>query len=240
MGTGESPWLIVAFVLGVIALGIFSNFVFSVTFDLTTFVIDKILRTLGVVGAFVLLAYAAYRYDLRQAWRTRKMTINERNLAEPHAGLIWLLSPGNLELPLFAIRYHHVEGGEGGEALRHCWVLVSPGTSAVYDRLAARVEELGYGVELHPLPLSGETIEATYQAIDHVYSAEAEQAGLRSDQIIADLTGGLKTMTAGMVMACLPYSRQLEYIKSNRDAEGQVIKDSQRAIKVGVDFALRR
>jgi hypothetical protein len=239
LGTGESPWLIVAFVLGVVAVGVLSNFVFSVTFDPATFVMDRTARTLIVVGAFVLLAYAAYCYDLRQAWRTRKITatFDERRRAKPHAGLIWLLSPRDIEAPLFAIRYHHVEGSA---VLQHCWVLISPGATAAYDRLAARVEEVGYKVELHPVALSGETIEATYQAIDHIYGAEAERAGLQADQIIADLTGGLKTMTAGMVMACLPHGRQLEYIESDRDAQGEVIKDSQRAIKVGVDFALRR
>ena len=238
MGTGESPWLIVAFILGIIAVGVLSNFVFSVTFDLTTFVLDKILRTLGVIGACVLLAYLAYRYDLHQAWQVQKFTATfDEHLAKPHAGLIWLLSPGNIELPLFAIRYHHVAGGA---VLQHCWILVSPSAIAIYDRLAARVEELGYAVELHLVALSGETIETTYQAIDRVYSTEATQVGLPADQIIADFTGGLKTMTAGMVMACLPHGRQLEYIESDRDAEGQVIKGSQRAIKVGVDFALRR
>jgi hypothetical protein len=238
LGTGESPWLIVAFVLGVVAVGVLSNFIFSVAFDLTAFVPDKILRTLGVIGACVLLAYAAYRYDLRQAWRIQKITEtpDEHNRAQPHVGLILLLSLGGIDLPLFAIRWHHVEGG----ALRHCWVLISPDADAAYERLAARVAEVGYEVELHPVKLLGKTIEATYQAIDKIYNTEAAQAGMHADQLIADLTGGLKTMTAGMVMACLPHGRQLEYIESDRDAKGDVIKDSQRAIKVGVDWSSSR
>jgi hypothetical protein len=237
LGSGESPWLIVAFVLGVTALSVFSNLVFSLSANWGSLTWAAALRVLLAVMVIVGLAYGAYRYDLRSAWQphTIQASFDEKSIAAAHAGLVWLLSPGSLELPLFALRHHM--GGMLGERLQHCWLLISPDAQDTYERLALRVQELRYEVQLHPIPLMEVNIEATYRAVESVYSIEAQEAGLKETQIIADLTGGLKPMTAGMVLACLPYGRALEYIESDRDATGHPLERSQRAIRVGVDFA---
>ena len=240
LGSGESLWLILAFVLGVAALGVFSNFVFTAAYDPPSLTWGNTLRVLVTVIACVLLAYLTYRYDLRLAWESRRFDtiFDERVRAGPHPGLIWLLSPGSIDLPLSAIQYHQVADSDA--RLRHGWLLITPGAQETFERLAARIDELGYGVELHPIALEATTIEATYRAVDRIYRVEAEPSDLRPDDIMADLTGGLKTMTAGMVMACLSHGRPLEYIESNRNAEGHPIAGTQRVIKVGVDFTLTR
>lgn len=240
MGSGESPWLIVTFVLGVIALGVFSNLVFSAAYDSAHLAGESVLRTLAVIAVCVALAYLAYRYDLYRAWHTRRFsaTFDESKLAEPHAGLIWLLGPGAIDLPRFAIQYHHVT--EAAERLQHCWLLITPQSREMFDRLAALLKDWGYAVTLHPIELEAPTIEATYRAVDAIYQEAASEYGLQPDQIIADLTGGLKTMTAGMVLACLPFGRALEYVESERKPDGQPRENTLHPVKVGVDFALRR
>lgn len=40
-------------------------------------------------------------------------------------------------------------------------------------------------------------------------------AGFSPQEIIADFTGGTKPMTVGMIMACLPRERDLEYVPFN-------------------------
>jgi hypothetical protein len=240
MGSGESPWLIVTFFLGVIALGVLSNLVFSVAFAPGDLPPDSVLRTLIVIAVCVGLAYLAYRYDLYAAWHTRRFSasFDESQLAAPHAGLIWLLGPGNSDLPWFAIQYHHVS--EAAERLQHCWLLITPQSRDAFDGLAGLLKDRNYAVTLHPIELEAPTIEATYRAVDAIYTSAADEVGLQPDQIVADLTGGLKTMTAGMVLACLPFGRALEYIESDRGPDGQPLAGTLRPIKVGVDFALRR
>lgn len=240
LGSGESGWLIVAFVLGLIALGVASNFVYTrvvtpESVDGTVFV-----RVLLAVGGIILAAYGIYQFDLRRAWQRGEIQtdFDERNIAAAHAGLVWLLSPGALDLPLFAIRHHTQH--QPGEVLQHCWILVTPDAEETYQRLAARAPELGIQAQLHAVPLNEETIEATYRAVDQIYQQEAARVGLRPEQIIADLTSGLKPMTAGMVLACLPYGHALEYVKSQRDpATGQFIPGTQRVVQVGVQMSVR-
>lgn len=239
MGSGESVWLIVTFILGIIAVGVASNLVFSAAFAPGDLPLDNVLRTLLVIAVCVGLAYLAYRHDLYRAWHTRRFsaTFDESKLAAPHAGLIWLLGPGNIDLPWLAIQYHHVT--KAAEQLQHCWLLITPQSSNTFDGLAGLLKDRNYAVALHPIELEAPTIEATYRAVDAIYASAASKHGLQPDQIIADLTGGLKPMTAGMVLACLPFGRALEYIESERGPDGQPLAGTLHPIKVGVDFTLK-
>ena len=77
---------------------------------------------------------------------------------------------------------------------------------------------------------------ARLPTVDNIYNRALTEQKLEAHQIVADLTGGFKPMTAGMVMACLSYGRLLEYTESKRDATDQLIDGTQRVIEVGVDF----
>jgi hypothetical protein len=242
MGSGETPWLIVSFVLGVTALGVFSNFVYSAAANPESLSWGGLGRVVLLVGGLILAAFLAYRYDALMAARKFRTVFDEKRLAPPHAELIWLLSPGSLDLPLMAIK-HHCQKEAGEDRLRHCWLLMTPGAQETFSRLTARVAELEaelkLDVQLYPMALGETTIEASYRAVDAVYTVEAARVGLKPEAIIADLTGGLKTMTAGMVLTCLPHGRSLEYIESGRDAgAGLPVEGTQRAVLAGVDFKL--
>lgn len=237
MGSGASSWLLLAFALGVIAIGVFSNLLFTLLLELPR------ARWLGfglvllLVVTLVGLAFGAYRRDLVVVRRRGALDarFDERRIVPPHQGLIWLLSRGNLDLPMIAICHHHAGEGSSGH-LRHCWVVLTPGAQDQFAQLQARIEEVGLDVRLHPVQLDKTTIEATYRAVDGIYQGAGE-VEMSPEQIVADLTGGLKTMTAGMVMACLPRGRALEYIESTRDpVTGEPIKDTQVPILVGVEF----
>ena len=242
MGSGESPWLIVAFVLGVVALGVSSNFVFSLVAFPATVTMGSIARIGLCVAILVVSAYGAYRYDLKLAWDRTKLTPTiKENAAPVSAGMVWLLSLGGPDLPCFAIRYHHVN--QSAVRLRHCWVLLTPDVKAAgaFEKLETRIDELGYDVELHPIELASDTANVTYQAIESVYTDLARQPeiGLAPHEIVSDMTGGTKQLTAGMVMACLLHEWPLEYIVSQRDkTTGLVIDGTQEAVLVNVDFAL--
>lgn len=242
MGSGESPWLIVAFVLGVVAIGIASNFVFSVVAFPATISLGSGVRVVLCVAVLVLCAYAAYRYDLKVAWDRARLTPTIKENAAPISpGMIWLLSLGRPDLPCFAIRYHYAT--ESAARLRHCWVLITPDVKAAnaFDLLKTRIDELGYDVQLHPVELASDTANVTYQAIESIYTdlARKPEIDLAPRDIVSDMTGGTKQLTAGMVMACLLHEWPLEYIVSERDkATGWFIDGTQQVVLVNVDFAL--
>lgn len=57
--------------------------------------------------------------------------------------------------------------------------------------------------------------QKVFEAIELVYK-EVKVLGLKPREMVADITGGTKPMTAGMVLACTPADRHVEYLKPNR------------------------
>lgn len=68
------------------------------------------------------------------------------------------------------------------------------------------------------------------QLVDWIYQEDAPEMGLDESQIIADYTGGTKSMTAGVVLACTNPSRRLEYIWSEYDKNGQILRSEVREV----------
>jgi hypothetical protein len=242
LGSGESPWLIVAFILGVAALAVFGNSVFTLALAPATITPASLLRILFAIAVLVAAAYGAYRYDLKLAWSPRPVSAAFKEKAAPFSpGLVWLLSLGRPDLPLLAIKYHHVHEGE--PCLKHCWVLLTPDVqrAEAFGKLKQRVEELGYDLQLHPVELESDTTEAAYRAVEQVYSELVRDPAINLPlgQVISDMTGGTKQMTAGMVLACLAHGWPLEYVVSQRDPQGNFVEGTQQAIRVDVDFTLR-
>jgi hypothetical protein len=244
MGSGETAWLIVAFVCGAMALGVFANFLYDAVAHPTAASWPAVARTVLAVALLVVLAYLAYRRDLSEAWRAGRFITNIQEVTAPQrAGLIWLLSLGKLDLPLLAIRHHLGEKGEG--PLRHCWVLVTPDVQreGAYERLEQRIEEMPCCAVPHRVPLEADTAEKAYQAIEHILTEaiRSPDINLQPQQVIADITGGTKAMTAGMVLACLPQGVQLQYVASQRDPQtGQYVDGTQRPVVVNLAFWRQR
>ncbi len=75
------------------------------------------------------------------------------------------------------------------------------------------------------------------QLINSIYIQATEQTGLSPIDFIADYTGGTKSMTAGMVLACSKPERKLQYLVSDRDSHGKII-DSQ-MMKVTLSYRIK-
>jgi len=59
----------------------------------------------------------------------------------------------------------------------------------------------------------------TFDQVNRVYRVDASRLQLAAEEIIADFTGGTKPMSVGMIMACLPVDRSLEYVAFNQPAK---------------------
>jgi hypothetical protein len=232
---GPSSELLGAFALGLLVVGILGD----VAYDLLTAPADNLRVAWRPVAAAALLtglAYLLYRRDHRRG-REVQAVVDESQLAPPRAGLIWLFGPGPFEHLLFALDHHRQGGGAA-----HCWLVmqdIGP-VRETFSRLSQRLLEQEMATQLHPVYIEELDVQAAYQAVRAIFEREATEEALQPGQIIADITGGTKPMTAGMVLAALTTGGDLEYVESRRDSEGQYIPGTQRVVLMDTTFYVTR
>jgi hypothetical protein len=151
-------------------------------------------------------------------------TIREGAPPERKRGLILLVS--RAESALHAIHYHLNDRGP----LESVWLIPSNGREE--DRYGAptfdearkieteckKLAHAGGGqvrVEIHETGVSPGDAQDTFDYVNRIF----RRGNYKPNEIIADFTGGTKPMTVGMVMACLPHDRELEYVPYNRVTE---------------------
>ena len=174
------------------------------------------------------LMIAALTVPVLLAWLWQKSQFNiarmhisgrEFRLPDQKRGLIILVS--NLNSAIYAIRHHLGENG----SLERVWLIPSNsqeqekfGPSSM--RLAKEIEtqcraltaEVGGNVKVEiSSEVSPGDAQDTFDHVNRIFRI----AGFTEDEIIADFTGGTKPMTVGMIMACLPRERDLEYVPYN-------------------------
>jgi len=248
---GATLALLSIFIIGVLVVGLISNLVYEVLMSAGDLNEQAMLRVAAACGVLMAVAYGLYRLERRGLGRI-EVSVDESRLAPPHRGLIWLLGPGPVEHALHAIRYH--AGRQPSQGPRsglgphsdqglHCWLVMQRGNEAVqaaYNALASSVAEEKLAARLEPVLVERLDVEVTYQAVCHVFEREAPAVGLAERDVIADITGGTKPMTAGMVLAALDGARDLEYVESLRDDEGRPVPGTLRVVWVDKAFRLER
>ena len=147
-----------------------------------------------------------------------------------HRGLIVLSSVGQgIGSAESAILYHwqgskkeHTE-----PVLEVCWIITGGAASEqsatglikklVQDGIPAKIWQLK--------TLSAENAdnpEAVHQLVDEIYREAKEKYRLDEEDVIADYTGGTKSMTSGIVLACTSPRRPLQFMKPRKyDADGR-------------------
>ncbi len=229
---GPSPALLGVFFFGLLAVGLLTDMVY----DLLTAPVGSLpvaWRPFVAAAVLAAVAYALYRWDSRE--RKGEMEFDESRLASPHLGLIWLFGPGRFGHFLVALERHRQGGGAA-----HCWLVmqdVGP-VQENFARLQQRLLEDGVATRLHRVYIPKLEVQAAYEAVQTVFQREAEEKGLRPDQVIADITGGTKPMTAGMLLAALTTGGALEYVESERDADGNPIPGTEHVVSVDIAFYL--
>jgi len=134
----------------------------------------------------------------------------------PQRGLILLVSPGKLDVPLSAVRHHKAR-------LERCWLLATSKSLPAAQQLKDVIYQNWPAIQVHDpveLLVDPESLASTWGAVERIYSRLAPAAGLAENEIVADITGGQKPMTAGMTLACSSPNRKLQYMKTIRDENG--------------------
>jgi hypothetical protein len=205
-----------------------------------TVVYDTIKERSGLVGAWILavcllaVAMATVMYQLVHRRAVGRVVISEER-PEPREGLIVLVSPGPRTAP--ASIEHHCEPGR----LLALWLIASveslPTARGLADEYRDRVEEIRLGKDYLVDP---DQMQDTYAVVERIFQEEAPALGLSAEQVIADITGGMKPMTAGMALACLAQGRDMQYMKALHDKRGDPIRDTPpQAVKIDTTFIFR-
>jgi len=114
-----------------------------------------------------------------------------------------------------AIRYHY-KNERSEQVLRHCWLLASGSASLkVVEQTIEKLKSEGFSEDLfETVYMSGDDADKpieVYNAVEKIY--KNLPAGFNESDIIADYTGGTKSMTAGLVLACASPGRKLQMLK---------------------------
>ena len=166
-----------------------------------------------VIGVLLVVFVASYQTGVTQR---RKMIPPEIPAPKKYRGLIFIFS-GSEPVLRAAIDYHR-------PILERCWLITTPEMNDKAKDAEAKFTVPGLSVDIWPV-LSGASynIRGCYEAVCTIHG----QAGvpndqmIPSDQIIADMTGGTKPMSAGMILACYDHGYRLQHVAAQFDKSGK-------------------
>lgn len=234
-GAGPSVELLGAFAMGLLVVGVLGNLMYDLTVapgDVTPVFWRPLLAALVFTG----VAYFLYRLDYRRKTHIQ-VSVDESRLAPPYAGLISLFGPNVGTLPV-ALKHHWQGGGA-----RHCWLVRQSGLESVqkaYEELVSQLMAEGINTQIHPVYIDKLDAQTAYEKVRAIFEREAAEEGLMPHEVIADITGGTKPLTAGMILAALAVDGALEYVESRRDDRGAPIPGAQYVVLVDTKFYLTR
>jgi|GEM_PF-2509048 len=214
---GAAPLL---FLVGAVLLGVISN----AAYDFTSSLLGKPgVVFVSAIGALVTLVIL---YALIPRLFRPRLTITD---IAPRAGLIVLVSQGQLDsLAAHTAIKHHLP------RLKNCWLITSPKPKPKEDpdqnesqekppqpapQLAWKnAEDLKALYEsptchLEIVKVDPENPEEIYKKVEQAFRDAQRKYGLPRYEIVADYTGGTKTMTVGMVLACTYNHCDVEYVR---------------------------
>lgn len=168
--------------------------------------------TLWLLSLVVLIVLVWYLYHKRWSPEPdRQKLVPKNEQPHKHQGLVLLVGTGRPgEDPMSqsagqAIRHHLSDGSSPG--LQYCWLIASGGEKGslpVAYQLQKFCRQNKVEVDIYTIHslFSKQGVQETYDLVRKIYEEEVPKVGLTPKQVICDFTGGVKTMTAGMVLAC--------------------------------------
>jgi hypothetical protein len=164
--------------------------------------------------------------------RPKQVYLLEEQKPRKKSGLLLLVSEHKAAAP-GTISYHQ-------EQLKHCWLIATGRSAAVAVEIAEDFAdqeiEFRHGT---PYQVLHDDYTSTYRLVRDILTKEVPAAGLVAADVIADITGGTKPMTAGMVKACIDYQLSMQYMVAEKDEQGRA-KPGAVGIPIRLDTPLVR
>ena len=167
-------------------------------------------------------------YDPRKSPTAGKLSPEEREKAAIEKNYHILdLENSNLQPVIEAICSHKSE-------LQHCWLVGTTNTekakgSIMYQDVLIEFLRKEKGVncefyfgEEYAIPVDDDALicEKTYKMIKEIFG-RASSFGLQVKDIIADFTGGMRSMVAGMVLSCLDRDNDIQLVGTKYNSIAQ-------------------
>lgn len=196
--------------------------------------IFRLILLLLILVPLLLIFYFSKLSKWLENWYTAS-TVRPEVLKERLPGLVVVASKGRPDTKSAAqaaIEYHW-DNGNGN--LQHCWIIC--GGRELEEQVRQMLTKLGsickksrsdyIECEIRPkdnfnrvAKVSLRTIKpeavddpnTTFTLVNKIYD-EAEKEGIEEQSIIADYTGGTKSMTSGIILACATPQRRLQFMK---------------------------
>ena len=208
----------IAFLLGILAINLISDGI-AVLISCIDLRHGIVLITAGI--SIIILAFLFRIVPSTLLRRSSQLEIHSN--VRRRKGIIVMASMGFGISSAKAAIEHHLGEDDGKHKLDHVKILAGPGEGensslAKAAELKTEYEEKGISVEIIPLKNADDPTEAfnkTKQAINDLHNIH----NLALNEIIADYTGGTKSMTAGMFMACYAQGCALRFMKPTKYTE---------------------
>jgi hypothetical protein len=173
---------------------------------------------------FVFLLVLLIQIRLRVLRRLHERPVKpEMAPIEPHPGIIVLVSTNPRSAEQHIIEHHW-------QSLRYCWLITSHEARAQSEHLAANLEQRG--VDARRVDLADvHSIESAYIAIRDAIQ-EARHTPRVADRVVVDITGSTKLVSVGAVLACLDQGIAIEYLATQRDAQGKEIPGTEKVLQI--------
>jgi hypothetical protein len=237
------------------------------TLDLPIIIVQiaLLLAILGLIFFGIYRTSADERLQKLLSARVQSQT-NVVPLMETYFGLITIASkpPPDKESPAEAAFKFHWKEGQGN--LRYCWlictqdvlalnlerfqaiaaysaqtptplkVLENADTALQPERAAGRVVQMQIMVIDWPSALDPNFIK---DLVDYIYR-QAKALSIDSQAIIADYTGGIKSTSAGVILACSTPERRLQYASGRYDQNGNLLSSEMMLVKLSYELKLAK
>ena len=127
------------------------------------------------------------------------------------------------------------------ETLRYLYLITSPGGMETARRIGERVRQWRPATDpIHVFPPAElydmNAIDVIKAKVEAVCEELLKVSRLPEGELVCDFTGMFKTVSVGMVLACVPPGRRLSYLAGQYTPEGQLIrtaKPTATEIKIG-------
>ena len=197
-----SPEALVPFLFGSVALGVLSNAVFTVFTN--QFGTETSSLLLIGVGSLLILALAVWVVTRLVRPTNEPTSLPGKRAPAKRRGLILLVS--NKPTCAKAIGYH-------GATLESVWLICSARSLAVAKEL-----QQDYPGRIVGDPLIINDVHDPsefFTTVDRIY--QSVPVGWNIEDVISDFTGMTSSASVGLVLACLPHQRPLQYTPARYD-----------------------
>lgn len=206
----NDPGVPVLFLIGTMVFAILGNALYDLlvvilqeVFGGETALLYAVITVFSAALLFAITFVLWLWFNLRR--RKRSRLVDAIKLDRAYPGLILFVSANPRGAEPAAIA-HHTQAGK----LRRLWLIATNEAEKKAEQLREQVrQKMGDAVQISIVPLDNAyDIPAAYRAVVQAF----EQAADLLDQMIVDITGGTKHMSAGAVLACREYGVPMQYV----------------------------